>query len=112
MHQFLDRCNLMMGWPTRETALVAALIALMFTISAQAQIPCSYEVAAIIEAPPGPTFPSPTHAAAISPNGRYVCGRYRPNASDTDKAFVYDTKTKEFIPLPMPPVIGCEEGDV
>ena len=65
-------------------------------------IPCSYKVAVVIQAPDGPISESPTYATAISPNGRYVVGRFRFDAVGQDRAFVYDTLSEVFQALPLP----------
>jgi hypothetical protein len=66
-------------------------------------LPCRYKVTDVIQAPDaGPGFPSPTNALAISPNGRYVVGHFNPGAIGFDRAFAYDTATRQFIVLPLP----------
>jgi uncharacterized membrane protein len=60
-------------------------------------------VAAIIQAPPGPTSASPTHGRGISPNGRYVVGDYSFDAVGAAKAFYFDMQTQQFTPLPLLP---------
>jgi uncharacterized membrane protein len=52
-------------------------------------------------------------ASAISPDGRYVCGSYLQCLSIHNRAFVYDTQTKEFRSLPHPPgVYASNANDV
>lgn len=64
-----------------------------------AQIPCKYEVAAIITGPP---CPGPVCTAnAISPNGQYVCGYWYCVAANYH-AFVYEVATAQFTLLPHP----------
>jgi uncharacterized membrane protein len=84
-----------------------AAIALMLVgapVAFAQPLPCRYEVAHIIQAPPGAFgFPSPTSGVAISPNGRYVVGFFNPGAIGFDRAFAFDTLTEQFIVLPLPP---------
>lgn len=68
-----------------------------------AQLPCSYELAAVIQAPPGPFgTPTSTRASAISPNGRYVVGSYQGPFDDYARGFWYDMQTGQFNNLPWP----------
>ncbi len=85
--------------------LLAGLVAIAAGPSvAHAQVACRYEVAAVIQAPPGGLgAASATSATAISPNGRYIVGHYtRPFIVDDPRAFCYDMQTGQFISLPLP----------
>jgi uncharacterized membrane protein len=77
------------------------------------QIPCSYEISHIIQAPPCPwTGPPATTGTGISPDGHYVCGFYAQCEGYTE-SFVYDTTTAEFFTLPRPKgVISSTAADV
>lgn len=79
----------------------AALFAVCSSSAAQG-IPCSYEIAHVIQAPPCGGQPQPTSALAISPNGRYVCGYYCACICINYRSFVYDTQTGVFTTLPLP----------
>ncbi len=105
---FVESCgSLKGGKPMPRARAVAAMITMIvlaisgFTPCALAQIPCSYEVAAIIQGPPGPIHQSPTFATAISPDGRYVVGYFNFDAVGSNRAFCYDMKTSEFRILPL-----------
>ncbi len=90
----------------RVSATIAATAAaIVFTNAnpAAAQIPCSYELAAIIQAPASGGLTSPIYPQAISPNGRYVVGFFNPGGIGFDRAFAYDTTTQQFIIIPLPP---------
>lgn len=68
---------------------------------AQGQMPCKYEVAHIIQSP-SLCFgdPPPMIGTAISPSGRYVCGREQCLGSNT--LWLYDTRTRQLTYLPYP----------
>ena len=87
------------------SAIVPVFVAMMagHSAAAQSQMPCRYEVAHIISAPPlPPPAGSPvTTGVGISPNGRYVCGRFFHPPGD-DRPFIYDTMTQQFIAPTMP----------
>jgi hypothetical protein len=87
-------------------AAMALIIAftLGFGRPAHGQVPCHYEVAHIIQAPPCPiTGPPPTMGQDISPNGRYVVGHYdHCSISGRSKGFLFDTQTGQFTTLPFP----------
>jgi hypothetical protein len=86
----------------RIARIGAALIAsVILSSGAFAQLPCSYEVAAVIQAPSSPPFTSPTIATAISPNGRYVVGWFTANGFGFDRAFSFDMQTQQFRILPL-----------
>jgi uncharacterized membrane protein len=92
----------------RCAMMVAAALAMMAVGRvglALGQIPCGYEVSAIIQAPPCQfTGPPPTIGTGISTNGRFVCGYWYDCAvSTTFHAFLYDTQTSQFTSLPFPP---------
>jgi uncharacterized membrane protein len=70
--------------------------------SAAQGIPCSYEVAHVIQAPLCGGQAQPTVALAISPNGRYVCGYYCACVCINYRSFVCDTQTEAFTTLPLP----------
>lgn len=80
------------------------------TVWGAAQIPCKYEVAAVISAP-GCGGYSITYATGISPNGAYVCGYWTCPGAGTSSAFVFKTATQEFITLPNPPGIVSSAAD-
>lgn len=65
--------------------------------AALAQIPCNYEVTAILAGPCGSD--ASMTPMAISPNGRYVAGYC---ATGPTKAFVYDVETGVLTMLPGP----------
>jgi hypothetical protein len=82
---------------------MAAAFCLSLCTRTVGQIPCRYEVAAVIPAPPCPFVgPPPTIGTGISPNGRYVCG-YWYQCDTGYKAFLFDTTTNQFTTLPFPP---------
>lgn len=86
----------------RKPIWLALMMAAIFASQVPAQIPCRYEVSAIIQAPPCPFIgPPPTIGTGISPNGRYVCGFWY--QCDTGyKAFFFDVATQQFTTLPFP----------
>jgi uncharacterized membrane protein len=108
----LARSNMTTRW------LCCALVALGVIASAARHataqpLPCRYEVAAVIQAPPGPLTSSPTFGNAISPNGRYVVGTYNPSGFGNDRAFWFDVQTQQFTPLPsLPGTIASRAYDV
>src|SRR5262245_51111620 len=90
-------------WPIQLVqAHAALLLATMFGgVCAARPAPCKYDVE-IFEAPAVPGFSSPTFGTGISPNGRYVCGYFIPNAVATNRPFTYDTTTHQLTNLPLP----------
>ena len=76
---------------------------------ALAQIPCNgYEVAHVIKAPPVGGNPSPTWATAISPDGHYVTGTYRPGSIGGDRVFLFDAWSGDLFLIPLGP--GFQEA--
>ena len=69
---------------------------------ANAQVPCGYEVAHVIQGPNcwGFGAPAPTAAYAISPDGKYVCGTYI--CTNSSHTFVFDTQTGQMTFVPNP----------
>jgi uncharacterized membrane protein len=91
-------------WVKLLARALCALTVVLCAPRAVGQIPCSYEVAHIIQGPPCGIFGyPPTTGTAISPNGRYVVGYYDPCLSGFFRAFLYDTQTSQFTTLPLPP---------
>jgi uncharacterized membrane protein len=89
-------------WFLRTVIAAAVLSPALQTANAQ-PLPCRYEVAAVIQAPPGGIgSSSPTIGVAISPNGRYVVGYFNPGAIGFNRAFAYESQGDQFIVLPMP----------
>lgn len=75
------------------------------TSNVPAQVPCRYDVSAIIQGPNcGITGPAGAFGTGISPNGRWVCGYYPVcDGSAHWRAFLFDTQTQQFTTLPLPP---------
>lgn len=67
------------------------------------QVPCSYQIAHVIQGPyQGPFWGyPPTTGMGISPNGHYVVGYYE-LGSGYNRAWVFDTQTSVFSILPWP----------
>jgi hypothetical protein len=87
-----------------DACLSVCAVAVGMAAPAVAQLPCSYEISHVIQAPETPPFGHPpTAATAISPDGRYVCGSFMLIGSGFTRAFVYDTQSREFQVLPLPP---------
>jgi uncharacterized membrane protein len=106
-HMGIPRAHMVVPRPRFHIAprWLLAIIALPTTsgVVVAQPLPCRYEIQDVIQAPDaGPGFPSPTNAVAISPNGRYVVGSFNPGAIGFDRAFAYDTATRQFIVLPLP----------
>ena len=80
--------------------ITIASIGTMLDERLQAQIPCGYEVTHVIESPC--TGSASMLPVAISPSGRYVCGFRFLCSSTTDRTWLYDTKTRELVTLPVP----------
>jgi uncharacterized membrane protein len=91
--------------------ILCAIVALDTIVCGQ--IPCRYEVAAVIQAPPCPfTGSPPTFGTGISSNGRYVCGYYR-QCDTGNKAFLFNTNTHVFTTLPLlTGVVSMQAEDV
>ena len=101
----------MMNRMARKLVLVLAMAAAWLTSPAQAQVPCRYEVTHIIQGPYSQTLGYPlTAGTSISPSGRYVCGYY--NYFIDNRAFVYDTQTRQFTTIPVPPSTFTFANDV
>ncbi len=85
----------------------------MFALAqpAAAQIPCSYEVSAIIQAPPCGTLDSLTVGKAISPNGRWVVG-YHSCPLGGFRAFVFDSSSSAFTTIHPPGFFTSHANDV
>jgi len=99
-------------WALAATVAIAASGAAL----GQAQLPCRYEVAHIITAPPCGMVgvPEGVDGFGISPNGRYVCGAYAQCADNLyAEGFIFDTVTGVFTTIPRPPgVVHLTGGDV
>jgi uncharacterized membrane protein len=91
------------GFGVAAVSAAAALLSVWNGPLLAQPLPCRYEVAAVIQAPPGPVTASPTFGNAISPNGRYVVGTYNFDAVGADKAYYYDMHTRQFTILPALP---------
>jgi uncharacterized membrane protein len=93
---------------TRLCKIASALIAgCCLPTSTIAQVPCHYEIAAVIQGPNCPiTGLTGAVGLYISPNGRYVCGYYPACDDSGDRAFLYDVQTTQFTTLPVPPGIS------
>ncbi len=83
---------------------MAALVAIAgIDLDCRAQLPCRYEIAAVIQAPNGGSgLASPTWASAISPNGRYVVGWFKLGAVGQDRGYWFDMQTGQLHILPFP----------
>lgn len=86
--------------------IVAVLVATALPSLAAAQVPCRYDVSAIIQGPVC-QFTGPTGAfgTGISPNGRWVCGYYPTCDGSGWRAYLFDTQTNQFTTLSLPPGI-------
>lgn len=91
----------------RACSALLGLVSLALAAQVAAQAPqCGYRVEHIIQGPPCQGDLSSTIGMAISPNGRWVVGCFRPCSISECRGFIYDTTTRQFTVLPLPP--GCE----
>src|SRR5262245_32188064 len=90
-------------WTRRRSLGLVPMLALLANLPlASAQVPCSYEVAHVIQGPPcWSGNPAPTGAYCISPNGRYVGGTYV--CTNSSHTFVFDTQIGQMLLIPKPP---------
>jgi uncharacterized membrane protein len=108
-------CRMQSRWQARNgcCALAAAASAFAPLAATVAQVPCQYQITQVIHGPCCPgnqcAFVIPNN---ISPNGRYVCGRYYPCGYGDDRAFVYDTQSQAFFPLSLPNASSSYAADV
>lgn len=96
----------------RWLAVLATALALAMRAEAGG-IPCRYDVIATIQGPECPPHgPALTTATAISPNGQYVCGYYRPCGVGLPQGW-YWTAATGLVTIALPPgSSSCEAYDV
>ena len=81
----------------------AVLIAVMAPAAVvRVQLPCSYSVQVLPEPAPCMLWRRPFSPSGISPNGRYISGRYIRCTDTYDEACVMDTRTWQLITIPRP----------